>query len=63
MSKIVFVVSGETLVQPEHIPPVTGDKITEPHVGDLVGQDVGDDLFEVVSSVLLIVHEVSFPEK
>jgi hypothetical protein len=30
----------ETLVQPELVPPVHGDKVTEPLMGEFVGNDI-----------------------
>ena len=35
---------GERLVQPDAVPPPHGDQVAEPHVGDLVADDVGHPL-------------------
>ena len=35
---------GEGLVEPDALPPPHGDKVAEPHVCQLVGDDVGDTL-------------------
>ena len=35
---------GERLVQPDAVPPAHRDEVAEPHVGQLVGDDVGDEL-------------------
>ena len=35
---------GEGLVEPDPVPPLHGDQVAEPHVGDLVADHVGDPL-------------------
>ncbi len=35
---------GERLVQPDAVPPAHRHEVAEPHVGQLVGDDVGDEL-------------------
>ena len=35
---------GERLVQPDAVPPAHRDEVAEPHVGQLVADDVGDEL-------------------
>ena len=35
---------GEGLVEPDAVPPLHGHEVAEPHVGELVGDDVGDVL-------------------
>ena len=35
---------GERLVEPDAVPPLHRHEVAEPHVGDLVGDDVGDPL-------------------
>ena len=35
---------GERLVEPDAVPPPHGHEVAEPHVGELVGDDVGDAL-------------------
>lgn len=61
ISKEVLVVSGEALVQPQVVPEVTGDEIPEPHVSDLVRQNVCNDLLAVVIRVFLVVHDICLP--
>ena len=42
---------GERLVQPDAVPPAHRDEVAEPHVGELVGDDVGDALLLVLVAV------------
>ena len=35
---------GERLVEPDPVPPLHRDEVAEPHVGQLVGDDIGDQL-------------------
>ena len=35
---------GERLVQPDSVPPLHGDQVAEPHVGDLMADDISDAL-------------------
>ena len=39
---------GERLVEPDPVPPAHRHEVAEPHVGELVGDDVGDDLLLAV---------------
>lgn len=62
VSKEILVVSSKTFVQPEHVPPVASDEVTEPHVSDFVGENVSDDVLEVTVSVFFIVQQIGFSE-
>jgi hypothetical protein len=50
---------SETLVKPELIPPVHGDKVTEPLVSKLVGDNVGNSVLESGVGGLLIIKNLS----
>lgn len=45
---------GEALVQPQLAPPVHGDEVAEPLMGQLVGDDVGDAVAVAVGRRLLV---------
>ncbi len=43
--------AGKTFIQPQIIPPLHSDKIAEPLVSELVGDNIGDPLLHVQASV------------
>ncbi len=54
--------SGEGFVQPDAVPPFHGDEVAEPHMGDLVGDDVGDALELEARGTRRIDEEEGFAE-
>lgn len=38
--QVVLIESSKALVQPEVVPPGTGDEVSKPHVGDFVGHNI-----------------------
>ena len=41
---------GERLVEPDAVPPAHRHEVAEPHVGEFVGDDVGDELLLVLGA-------------
>ena len=54
---------GERLVEPDAVPPLHRDEVAEPHVGQLVGDDVDDVLQLALRGVLRIGEQERLPER
>lgn len=52
---------GEALVQPQLAPPVHGDEVAEPLMGQLVGDNVGDAVAVAIGRCLLVEENGSSP--
>ena len=53
---------GERLVEPDPVPPLHGDEVAEPHVGELVGDHVHDVLELALRGVLRVGEQQRLPE-
>ena len=54
-------VSGESFVEPNGIPPVSGNQIAEPLMRDLVGVDCCNTLSETPRVFIQLNEKASFP--
>ena len=54
---------GERLVEPDPVPPAHRDEVAEPHVGELVGDDVGDSLLLGVRARLRVDEQRALAER
>lgn len=57
----ILEVSGETLVQPKVLPPGERHQVSEPLMGELVGDHRQDSLLFRVCGEILGVEQVDFP--
>lgn len=56
-SQEVLIKPGEAFVEPQVVPPSTGDKVSKPHVGDFVGNNVRHTLLVKMVGVDRVVQD------
>lgn len=61
ISQKVLEVSGESFIQPCFRPPFARDQITEPEMGNFMGQDCCDLLLVSGISFVWMIHQIGFP--
>jgi hypothetical protein len=60
---LVFHVGGETLVQPQAVPPLHGGVVTEPHVSQFVRHHVGNAFLLTLGGRGLVAEQVGHRDR